>query len=105
LKLFVMKKIYFLIILFSVFIVSCRKYIKQEEGNVKYHCVNNVQDFDEIGIDCGGQDCEPCNQTISSCSLPDNELKIKIGAYVNTLEIINHEIDTSDFPYWTFRAY
>jgi len=25
------------------------------------HCGNNYQDFDEIGIDCGGADCQPCS--------------------------------------------
>ena len=32
------------------------------------HCVNNVLDYDEGGVDCGGQNCEPCKFLVPHCS-------------------------------------
>jgi len=32
------------------------------------HCVNGVLDFDEKNVDCGGQNCPPCDYLVPHCS-------------------------------------
>jgi hypothetical protein len=32
------------------------------------HCINTILDFDEAGVDCGGQNCPPCTYEVAHCS-------------------------------------
>lgn len=57
----------------AIILFSCRKKelidIKTADQYVSIveHCYNNKRDLDELGEDCGGDDCDPCVQTYSPC--------------------------------------
>ncbi len=55
-------------------------YLRTYWRNCTYvpHCMNNIQDEDEEGIDCGGKDCEPC-QTCYDKILNNQEEEIDCG--------------------------
>ena len=55
-------------------LVSC-----QPEANKIPPCFNGVQDGNETGVDCGGDECAPCPATCSDGILNQGELQIDCG--------------------------
>ena len=41
-----------------------------------HHCVNGVQDYDEVSVDCGGADCGGCSITAGATGLTFDMTKI-----------------------------
>lgn len=68
------------------------------ENSAKYidclggHCNNNVQDFDETGVDCGGASCQPCldvfNGGYASCSSIIGHSRLYVANGQNSLQKI-----------------
>ena len=88
--------------------VSCRKKIEREyeiTDPVSAHCQNGILDADEIGLDCGGANCEPCSQYEADCTLPDDKVKMfYTSGIAETIDIIDTSIDSVASSKWVFTA-
>ncbi len=101
-------KIFLFILGISVLFVSCRKKelrdVETTETAGAQHCSNFVKDADELGVDCGGADCDPCQQDTLPCNIPDNKVRCLEASTVTTESLINQSHGYLGNNY-VFRAY
>lgn len=94
-----MNKLTYILIALLFVTFSCRKKTEREVIKIdsidEYHCYNNSFDEDELGLDCGGQDCEPCQVNAAPCTLPDNEMYIYTNAMFETKSFTSTSIDST----------
>lgn len=103
-----MKSLLWVIPILAITLSSCRKKVVRDVPTANsigaLHCMNGVQDEDEVGLDCGGADCDQCSQLDAPCTLNDNEIYYLESVIYTTDAFINqtYSVSTSGS---TFRAY
>lgn len=105
-----MNKLTYILIASLFFTFSCRKKAEREVDNKidslsEAHCYNGYIDEDELGVDCGGQECEPCALNPAPCNNSDNELYIFTGSIYDNKSITSVEIDTTNSGGIVFYGY
>lgn len=99
------------LLLATFFIVSaCRKKTEREVQNEidslsEAHCYNGILDVDELGEDCGGEQCEPCTANPAPCNNSDNELYIYEGFVYDSKTITSTEVDSTNSGGIVFYGY
>ncbi|MBS3074657.1 hypothetical protein J4447_04385 [Candidatus Pacearchaeota archaeon] len=73
-------------------------FVISEIGDYCDYCYNDIKDFDETGIDCGGQNCPSCSKITSNAILSGNHVKAALTA----LEIVFASAILSFLFYWFF---
>lgn len=97
----------FAVICTGVMFSACRKKIEREEATAPEfaeHCYNGIRDYDEIGTDCGGADCDTCVENTPPCTLTDNRLRMQHGPAIQNLTLYEKSKSTVG-SHWFFRAY
>ena len=60
------------------------------------HCCNNIPDYDEDGLDCGGSDCTPCGTPEYGCeNLGEPTFSPEGGVFSETVNLNLNYIDES----------
>jgi hypothetical protein len=105
-----MKKISFLLALVFLIAFSCRKKEERDYNSAANappppgHCSNMVFDEDELGTDCGGEDCSDCEFNEAPCNNTSNKIYINNGVIAQNFSVTSSEIIESSGN-WTFNAY
>ncbi len=103
-----MQKIIWCLIIATLVLAGCRKMVLREVDTdfSDEHCSNGILDADEIGEDCGGEDCAACVQTSAPCTLDSNTIYGFVnGPFLNDYPFIDHELDTTTDSFWRFKAW
>lgn len=90
-------KTYINIFLLLIISISCKRnneideLVKAENTPYPVHCSNNLKDYDETGIDCGGS-CKSCNTgapATPSCTVNENTLVINNTSYSTNIASVD----------------
>ena len=103
-----MKYLIFLFLISTTCFSSCRKKVLREVATIEtigpIHCTNGVFDEDEIGLDCGGLDCDSCIQLVAPCTLNTDEIVYYNGLSTTTKSFTTKSMTVNGSSY-SFIAY
>lgn len=99
---------YFIIVTVLIF-TSCRKEtekdVKEIDSATEINCYNDEFDAHELGLDCGGEFCEPCEVNSAPCSQPEDRAYLQSGFSYATLTVTSTSIETNSNGVTKFYAY
>jgi len=103
-----MKRGIFIFSALLLLMVNCRKKelrdFKTAEDLGALHCLNYVMDSTELGLDCGGDACLPCEQMDAPCVLTNNEINIVNGPFLQSLPVTSTLVTIGN-GWHSFKAY